>query len=274
MEMLNRNRAEAEGLYLASSRKGRLKLVCCPSSRIQQELTGSYIALWNYEPTNFKDIIITAFGGNTRGVADPPELKQFCDISTIFKDMKHTNLYDFACTMEQPYGYYNYWHTTTFINDERIMAKAVEAHAAAVDKIKKVSKSGHFSSLCLFQSLPSYYGRLGDERGGNVMGLDQHLKGRNAISMLLSINVSEEHIREYGLQVAQEYLKEVDDFAKSVEGYIDWTYVNYADKAQDPLGSLLGSLLEPSRIKSTALKYDPDGVFQKRTPGGFKISDC
>ncbi|KAH6652472.1 hypothetical protein BKA67DRAFT_538278 [Truncatella angustata] len=259
MEMLNRNRAEAEGLYLASSRKGRLKL-SFDSSRTTTCPDSSYIALWNYEPTNFKDIIITAFGGNTRGVADPPELKQFCDISTIFKDMKHTNLYDFACTMEQPYGYYNYWHTTTFINDERIMAKAVEAHAAAVDKIKK--------------SLPSYYGRLGDERGGNVMGLDQHLKGRNAISMLLSINVSEEHIREYGLQVAQEYLKEVDDFAKSVEGYIDWTYVNYADKAQDPLGSLLGSLLEPSRIKSTALKYDPDGVFQKRTPGGFKISDC
>lgn len=149
------------------------------------------------------------------------------------------------------------------------MARAVEAHATAVSKIKAVSQTGHFSTLCLFQSVPSYYGRLGDERGGNVMGLNQHLKGRNAISMLLSINISEEGIREFGLQVAQEYLKEVDDFAKSIDGYIDWTYINYADKQQDPLGSLL----EPSKIMETALKYDPEGVFQKRTPGGFKISD-
>jgi hypothetical protein len=205
----------------------------------------------------------------------------------------------------------NFWHTTTFVNEERIMAKAVEAHARAIAKIKAASKTGNFSSLCLFQGIPSFYSELGDERGGNVMGLDQHLKGRNAISLLLSskqswncllllialfqeqvwpnieqklltssynpdqllttsvlVNVSEEEIREFGLQVTREFLKEVDDFAKSVDGYIDWTYINYADKAQDPLGSLL----DPKGIKSVALKYDPEGVFQKKTPGGFKIS--
>lgn len=147
------------------------------------------------------------------------------------------------------------------------MLKAVEAHAAAAEKIKKVSKTGHFSTICLFQGIPSFYGGLSDKAGGNVMGLDQHLKGRNAISMLMSVNISEEEIRDYGFEVARQYLKEVDDFAKSVDGYIDWAYVNYADKLQNPLASLLN----PADIKATALKYDPEGVFQKRTPG-FKIS--
>jgi hypothetical protein len=164
----------------------------------------------------------------------------------------------------------NFWHTTTFINDERIMAKAVEAHTKAVEKIKDASKTGYFSSLCLFQALPSFYGRLAEERGGNVMGLDKALKGRNAILVLLSIKISEDDIRELGFQVAQDYLKEIDDYAKSVDGYIDWTYINYADKTQSPLSTLS----DPAAINVTALKYDPEGVFQKRSPRGFKISDC
>ncbi|KAH8819337.1 FAD linked oxidase [Xylogone sp. PMI_703] len=227
----------------------------------------SYIVLWNYEPTMFKDIVVTSFAANTKGQENPAELKQLLEIPTIIKDMKQTTLSEFAQSMEQPYGYHNFWFTTTFINDERIMKKAVEVHAVAVDKIKAVSKTGHFSSLCLFQSLPSYYFKLGEQYGGNSMGLKQHLKGRNAISLLLSINISEEEIRDYGYEVAKDYLKQVDDYAKSVSGYIDWAYVNYADQSQNPMGSLL----DPANLKRVALKYDPNGMFQKRTPG-FKIS--
>lgn len=148
------------------------------------------------------------------------------------------------------------------------MKKAVEIHAEAVAKIKTVSKTGQFSSLCLFQALPAFYSKLSEERGGNVLGLDQHLKGRNGIFLLLSLNISEPEIVDYGLEVARQYLKDVDDFAKSVDGYIDWTYLNYADKEQNPLASLL----EPEKLKAVAFKYDPEGVFQTRTPG-FKISN-
>lgn len=147
------------------------------------------------------------------------------------------------------------------------MAKAVEIHAAAVEKMKAVSKTGHFSTLCLFQALPTAYLELSEARGGNVMGLREKLNGRNGIMMLLSINTSEDEIREFGEQLALDYLKDVNDFANSLDGLIDWRYLNYADEHQDPLASLLN----PSAIKETAAKYDPDGVFQKRTPG-FKIS--
>lgn len=161
----------------------------------------------------------------------------------------------------------DHWQTTTFLNDERIMAKAVEIHASYVEKITAASKTGHFSTICLFQAMPHFYKELSDARGGNVMGLDQHLKGRNAISMLLSINTSEDEIRELGQKLAREYVKEVNDFAKSLDGYIDWAYLNYADQYQNPLASLE----DPAAINKVALKYDPEAVFQKRTPG-FKIS--
>lgn len=159
------------------------------------------------------------------------------------------------------------WQTTTFLNDPRIMAKAVEIHAAAVEKIKAASKTGHFSTICLFQAMPSFYKELSEARGGNVMGLDQHLKGRNAVSMLLSINTSEDEIRDFGQQLARDYVRDVNDYAKSLDGYIDWAYLNYADELQNPLASLQN----PAAINETALKYDPEAVFQKRTPG-HKIS--
>jgi len=64
----------------------------------------SYIVLWNYEPNQFKDVIITTFLANTKGVENPPELKQLCDIPTIARDLKQTNLHDFALSMDQPQG--------------------------------------------------------------------------------------------------------------------------------------------------------------------------
>ena len=65
----------------------------------------SYIVLWNYEPTTFKDIILTSFVANTKGIENPPELQELLAIPTTVRDMKHTNLSDFAQTMEQPAGY-------------------------------------------------------------------------------------------------------------------------------------------------------------------------
>lgn len=137
------------------------------------------------------------------------------------------------------------------------MAKAVECHEEAVAKIQAVNKTGRFSSTCLFQALPSFYSRHNEECGGKVLGLDQHLKGRNAIVILLSTNVSEDEIREYGMQVTREYLEGIDTYAKSIDKYINWTYINYADKAQDPIGSLL----DPAFLQKTARKYDRTGVF-------------
>jgi len=62
----------------------------------------------------------------------------------------------------------------------------------------------------------------------------------------------------------------IDKFAKSVNGDMDFIYLNYADASQDPLGSY-----GPEQVKflrMVAEKYDPEGAFQKRIPGGFKIS--
>lgn len=117
------------------------------------------------------------------------------------------------------------------------MNKAVELHAEAVAKIQAVTRTGHFSTLCLFQSLPSHYGRLGDERDGHVMGLDQALGGRgNAIMLMVSTIIGGEEPAEVcdaGHRAARGFYEGVEGFAREVGGFVDWTYFNYADWAQN-----------------------------------------
>lgn len=47
-------------------------------------------------------------------------------------------------------------------------------------------------------------------------------------------------------------------------------YLNYCNGSQDPLGSYDAENIK--KMKDAAAKYDPTGVFQTRTPRGFKIS--
>lgn len=61
-------------------------------------------------------------------------------------------------------------------------------------------------------------------------------------------------------------------FVASIEnGLLPWVYMNYADKSQQPLASY--GMDNVKKMRDTAAKYDPEQVFQKLCPGGFKISD-
>jgi hypothetical protein len=51
--------------------------------------------------------------------------------------------------------------------------------------------------------------------------------------------------------------------------YMPYKYLNYADKSQDPIASYGDEIV--ARLQATSKKYDPQGVFQKQVPGGFKL---
>ena len=46
-------------------------------------------------------------------------------------------------------------------------------------------------------------------------------------------------------------------------------YLNYADKSQDPIDSYGQDIKQ--RLIATSKKYDPQGIFQVKVPGGFKL---
>lgn len=51
--------------------------------------------------------------------------------------------------------------------------------------------------------------------------------------------------------------------------YVDFKYLNYADISQDPIGSY--GAKNNAALRLASKKYDPNGLFQKGVPGGYKL---
>ncbi len=70
--------------------------------------------------------------------------------------------------------------------------------------------------------------------------------------------------------VAAEWVDKVTSAAKLLKTYKDFVYLNLAAQFQDPIRAYGEDNVQ--YIRHVAKKYDPAGVFQRLTPGGFKIS--
>jgi len=59
------------------------------------------------------------------------------------------------------------------------------------------------------------------------------------------------------------------DILRKKKLYEPFLYLNYADNSQDPFASY--GKENKARLQAVSRKYDPNGVFQKVVPGGFKL---
>lgn len=166
----------------------------------------------------------------------------------------------------------NTWFTATFKNDVRIVAKAAELHDQLVLDLKAFIPDGDFITQCLFQPFPQLFGRLSaaGPGGGNVLGIDK--QPHNGLLWLAVAQVRTPEQDAFAYACVQEWVQAVRRFAATIDdGNLQWTYLNYADRSQDPLASY--GVENVRFMKDVAAKYDPDQVFQTLCPGGFKISD-
>lgn len=155
----------------------------------------------------------------------------------------------------------------TFANDAAIFSKIVELNEAFVNEWK-ASHDPEFITQCMFQSIPTIFAIHSVKNGGNVLGLD--LVDRNVILLLFNIAVKTADEEAVARPLLRSYGEQMQVFAASKGGLVDWQYLNYADSYQDPLASYGSENVE--KIWAAARKIDPGGVFQSKNPGGFKIS--
>nr|ANM86476.1 putative 6-hydroxy-D-nicotine oxidase [Cladonia uncialis subsp. uncialis] len=168
-----------------------------------------------------------------------------------------------------PSGYYNCFFTATIKNDVRIFQKAAELHDQLVEDLKNFIADGDFTTECLFQPLPTVLGQKSKEFGGNVMGVTD-LQHDGVIFTAIAI-VKTKDQEAFAYPKLKAWGNAVCDYARTIEnGLLDWIYMNYADKSQNPLASYGPENVK--KLKDAAAKYDPEQVFQKLCPGGFKIS--
>lgn len=229
---------------------------------------GSSIIFWSYLPAMEDVVILTAYE-DTAGNVAPPGFDQFLSIpnatSSTMRIASHKELTD---ELEQAAGYHDVWFTLTFKNDVRIYQKIVELHEQFVNEWKSETSDADFITQCMFQSIATSFSKHSVAKGGNVLGLDKETD--NVVMLLYNIAVKTtelETLARKKLRASGELMKE---YAASLDGLVNWTYLNYADGYQDPLASYGAENV--AKIRAAASKYDPKQSFQTRVPGGFKIS--
>ncbi|GIC85570.1 FAD-binding oxidoreductase [Aspergillus udagawae] len=105
-------------------------------------------------------------------------------------------------------------------------------------------------------------------RGGNVLGLDVPRQG--LVLALLSATFN--HSQEYPTvsAAAERLSNNIVRAAKAAGAYNPYIDLNHAASWQDPIASYGNGI--QAFLRRTAGKYDPQGVFQRLCPGGFKVN--
>jgi hypothetical protein len=93
---------------------------------------------------------------------------------------------------------------------------------------------------------------------------------RNAIMLLFDITVRTAEEETIARPLLRSYGEKMQEFATSKDSLFDWQFMNYANAYQDLL-AIYGAE-NVKKIRAAVRKFDPQGIFQTKAPGGFKIS--
>lgn len=160
--------------------------------------------------------------------------------------------------------------TLTVRNDPELLRQIVDIHAEYVESLKQFLSPEDFNTMMFLQPIPSYLTAIGPQRGGNMLGLD-HVEGNLVLwnaGVMLGAEDSASFAKAHALLTAM--TAKVKRVSESLGADVEFLYTNYADASQDPIGSYGEENV--AFMKEVSAKYDPDGVFQRRVPGGFKVS--
>jgi hypothetical protein len=147
----------------------------------------------------------------------------------------------------------------------------VDQYNGFVKDIKEKVNPLNFSTIFDLQPLPCRVADYSVLKGDNMLVLERNNCDR-FIAAVGAILFGDQYSYQdvaliYQLSVAAG--ERIIAHAKSLGLSEDWVYLAYADAQQDPLGSY--GQANVHHIRQAAQKYDSDGFFQKRVPGGFKI---
>ena len=232
----------------------------------QSSHDGLFVTYW----TEFDDspMLGAAVKVNTDNIANSTSFKSFNAIPSVANPSVSMTMPDAANSSQLEGGFRGLPWATMFKNDAGIARAAMKLYAQFTEEMQFRFGVASFSSRLILQPMATYYGDISNRRGGNVLGFDRYtdnsllciyggfLKGDEADHAVL-------HGRLAKLAA------DTNAVAREMGGERDFVYFNYADVSQDPLGSYGEENVR--FMKEVARKYDPEGFFQKRVSGGFKL---
>jgi FAD/FMN-containing dehydrogenase len=158
----------------------------------------------------------------------------------------------------------------TIVNDPKVVHYLIEQHAQVVADLNATLGPQNFSTLIEIQPLAPYLVDISAAKGGNMLGLERNPRTRLYFSLgaTLFTPSSVAQLPQVYQKVAAAAEKVVS-YAESIGSGDDFVYLPYADASQNPLGSYGSANVQ--YMERVAEEYDPEGFFQRRVPGGFKL---
>jgi hypothetical protein len=162
-------------------------------------------------------------------------------------------------------AYRGFFTTTVFRTSLPLIQRIFTLWNDTTPQLKNVT--GLLYNLDL-QSVPTYV-------PGNSLGLEDAVANGNnhtgsLIIALLSNYWADAADSSTVISVTRNLLTQMKDAAREYGLDERWEYLNYASEDQHPIESY-GSASQ-AYLRAVSRKYDPEGVFQKQVPGGFKLS--
>ncbi|KAK0384642.1 hypothetical protein NLU13_8728 [Sarocladium strictum] len=227
---------------------------------------GSAVTFWAYSP--YAGTVVATALHDTSNSEWAPAYDDFKNIQPQIQDsLRHDSHLNMTIELDEPEGYRQVWITITGKNDARFIRAAVDAQAKFI-KGWQASKDAEFLNYITFQAMPTLLFNHSVQKGGNVLGMDRQKDNAVLFQMQHMVRSADDE-RDARKQLIELNRDLVNYY--TFEGiHVEWEYLGYADGFQDPLGSYGAENI--AFLKDVAEKYDPEGIFQSRVPGGFKIS--
>jgi hypothetical protein len=158
--------------------------------------------------------------------------------------------------------------TVTFVNKGNVSAEFMSQAWDLADATAKqlITVVGLVYTMTL-QPLPYTIYSKSAATGGNVLGLDRFHEDLINMLFTLSWQLPTDNAR---VEAAMQKLEsDILALEKKMGVFNEFVYLNYAAQWQDPLAGYGAENV--AFMRSVSKKYDPNGVFQKGVPGGFKV---
>ncbi|PGH04739.1 hypothetical protein AJ79_07018 [Helicocarpus griseus UAMH5409] len=197
--------------------------------------------------------------------------KQLENVTALEESSRIARLLNLVTEMEAinpPAGLRELFLTATYKNSAELQNKIIDSIVSEVDFIKEsVRDADLFRAAVNFQAITSPMISNFSRRGGNIVGV--HPNDGPLLVFLIAFTWESALDDSIVVSASQSILSKSKAIAAEMGLLSDFIYMNYAGARQSPIASYGKDNLH--RMREVQRKYDPNLVFEKLQPGGFKL---
>jgi FAD/FMN-containing dehydrogenase len=168
-----------------------------------------------------------------------------------------------------PLGLFANWQTGMVAHNMDIMEAIDEIMVEHVQRMQTLVAADAFEMIFQWQPVTAGMVRVMNERGGNIMGLEDVVADGDALMYNIVFTVNTKANQDLVLPVAFEMQAAIQAKANELGVNKNWDFLNYAHGSQDPLSHYGADNI--ALMQAVSKKYDPKSVFQTLRKTGFHL---